>query len=92
MGLRSLVIVDTLRKEAGDIELWGFRSPVNWFRRMGFGSGEIKYLKIKAKGRGKEEDELFRDEARHIVAEVTAWFASSAFFVSLRGILLSLGN
>lgn len=87
VGVRSLWEVEVLRVQAGDIELWGLRRPLAWLRRAGFGAKLIGFVR-KRKGRFISN---LRYEATHTGIEATSWFASSAFFVTLGGIMLFLG-
>ena len=87
-GVRGIFEVEILRAEAGDIELWGLRRPLSWLKRVRFAAKLIELVKAR-KG---DPIENLRSEARHIGIEATGWFAASAFFASIGGILINLGN
>jgi hypothetical protein len=88
IGVRSIFEVEILREEAGDIVLWGFRAPLNWLKRFGFALSAIKWVKQR---KGNSVRNL-RSEATHVAIEAAAWFATSAFFAAIGGVLISLGN
>ena len=91
-GCNSILEVEMLRLEAGDIRFWGLRTPFVWLRKAPLLSKYIEFrLKLVKDQQGKKLDNL-RIEATHIAAEVAGWFAGSSFLASVGGILISLGN
>lgn len=92
IGARSMLEVDILRNEAGDVELWGFRILVRWLKRRGAASKLIQLLRKRARDRREKQSQVLRSEAMVIGVEATAWFAASAFLVAVGGILLMLAR